>query len=100
MAQQLQRFKTYGLALKLYEQCEQIQSKRYIRDQLHRAALSIVLNVAEGSAKPTIKERKRFYAIAFGSLREVQAILEISKQEQASKLADEVGACLYTLVFK
>lgn len=100
MTLQLQNFKTYQLAVKLYEQCEPLPGKPFVRDQLQRAALSIVLNLAEGSAKPTLKERKRFYSIAFGSLREVQALLEISKQEHVVGLADEIGACLYTLVFK
>ena len=35
-----------------------------LKDQFKRAASSIVLNLAEGSAKPTAKDRKKFYYIS------------------------------------
>lgn len=93
----LKNFKTYHLAVGLYQSCEKISTKRYVKDQLSRASLSIVLNLAEGSAKPTIKDRKKFYAIALGSLRETQAILDILDRTQELKIADQIGACLYRL---
>ncbi|MBX7138295.1 MAG: four helix bundle protein, partial [Oligoflexia bacterium] len=40
-----------------------------------RATLSIALNLAEGRGKPTRKDQLRFFSIAFGSVRECQAIL-------------------------
>ena len=40
-----------------------------LRNQFQRAVLSIVLNLAEGSAKSTPKDQRKFYRIAFGSLR-------------------------------
>lgn len=49
-----------------------------MKDQMDRASLWVVLNLAEGAAKPTIKDRKKFFYIAMGSLRETQAILEIN----------------------
>ncbi|MBI3534569.1 MAG: four helix bundle protein [Deltaproteobacteria bacterium] len=39
--------------------------------------LSIPLNLAEGSAKPTSPDRRKFYFIALGSLREVQTLLAL-----------------------
>ena len=59
--------------------------KRSIKDQLERASLSIVLNLAEGSAKTTAKERARFYSIAYASLRETQVLLEILEQTELLK---------------
>ncbi len=46
--------------------------------QIRRAAVSIVSNIAEGSSRKSIIERKRFYEIARGSLIEIDAQLEIS----------------------
>jgi hypothetical protein len=63
----------------------------------NRASLSIVLNLAEGSAKPTEKDRKRFYAIALGSCRETQSLLLILKQDELFGLADKVGGGVYLL---
>ena len=65
--------------------------------QFHRASLSIVLNLAEGSAKPTAKDRRKFYRISLGSLREAQAILDIVGHIQLIKEADKLGAFLYKL---
>jgi four helix bundle protein len=94
----LSGFEAYQLALRLYRRGRGIHCPGYVRDHLQRACLSVVLNLAEGSAKPTPKERQRFYAIALGSLREVQAALDLSDQtEEIKTLADRVGAMLYRL---
>jgi four helix bundle protein len=49
-----------------------------LADQLRRAALSVPLNIAEGSGKGTMKDReaRRFYAIARGSALECAAIVD------------------------
>ncbi len=49
-----------------------------LSDQLRRAALSVPLNVAEGSGKGTMEDReaRRFYAIARGSALECAAIID------------------------
>ena len=49
-----------------------------IVNQLRRAELSIPLNIAEGYARRTTKERNRFYEIARGSAHECSAILDAS----------------------
>ena len=48
-----------------------------IRDQLKRAAMSIVLNIAEGAGKPAAADRARYYAVARGSAMECAALLDV-----------------------
>ena len=68
-----------------------------MKDQFQRASLSIVLNLGEGSAKPTAKDRRRFYFIAFGSLREIQTILDLMGHDELIEKADILAAHLYRL---
>ena len=49
-----------------------------ITNQLRRAAVSIALNIAEGSDRGSDKEFKRFIDISIGSLNEVVAVLDIA----------------------
>ena len=48
-------------------------------DQLRRAAVSIPSNIAEGMGRCSDKEQVRFLEIAFGSLMEVSAQMDIAK---------------------
>jgi hypothetical protein len=50
--------------------------------------------LSEGSAKPSTKERLRFYNIAFGSLREVQAIIRLEELNGLYPRADHLAAML------
>jgi four helix bundle protein len=77
MAQSIQGFRTYDLALQLHQACKAIQLPGYLKDQLLRASSSVALNLAEGSGKPSKRDRVRFYAITLGSLREVQACADL-----------------------
>jgi four helix bundle protein len=94
----IKNFLAYDLAIQLHSKCETVKSKYYIKDQLERATLSIVLNLAEGSGKPTKPEQRRFYSIALGSIRETEALLRILKQAEALKLLDRLGGMVYCLV--
>ena len=51
-----------------------------LSDQLHRAAMSIVLNIAEGAGEFARKEKVRFYRIARRSATECAAILDLSQR--------------------
>jgi len=53
-----------------------------LRDQLRRAASSIMLNIAEGFARKTRKEFSQFLIIAHGSEAEVQSALYIALDQQ------------------
>jgi four helix bundle protein len=94
-----QNFRTYQLALQLHPACKQVRLPYYLKDQLLRAASSVALNLAEGSAKSSPLERRRFYIIALGSLREVQALIRLEPEAlgHLHELADSLGAHLYRL---
>ena len=47
-------------------------------DQLRRAVISIPSNIAEGSGRMTTKDQSHFYSIAYGSLMEVLAQLDVA----------------------
>ena len=95
----LKNFKTYQLALTFHRSCVALPMPSYLRDQLLRASSSVVLNIAEGSAKPTTRDQRKYYAIALGSLRESQAALEITgiAPDPLADVTDQLGACLYRL---
>ena len=68
------------------------------------------MNLAEGRGRGTKADQKRFFHMAFGSVRECQAILDISPERgslrpsrrepsaDAVKLADVVAANVYCLI--
>jgi four helix bundle protein len=49
-----------------------------ITNQLRRASVSVISNIAEGSARKSGIERKRFYEISRSSIVEIDTQLEIS----------------------
>lgn len=48
--------------------------------QIRRAALSVYLNIAEGSSRKSVAERKRYYEVARGSIIEIDAALDVSAE--------------------
>jgi len=53
-----------------------------IKDQLSRASMSILLNIAEGSGRFTKPEKRSFYVNARGSTYECVACLQILKNRK------------------
>jgi len=51
----------------------------YLHDQLRRAMASVVLNLAEGNARKSVAERRRFFEIARGSVIEVAACIDLAR---------------------
>ena len=92
-------FFTLDLAIDFYQTSKGLKLPQHLKSQYLRACSSIALNLSEGSAKPTIADRRKFYHIALGSLRECQTILRLHDQTSSStiKKADFLGVCLYRL---
>ena len=74
-----------------------------LRDQLRRAAVSIMANIAEGFEREGNKEFRQFLAVAKGSVGEVKSLLYValdagltsSEQfQRISALADEASRLL------
>lgn len=90
-------FITYELAKEFYQKCQKVKLKGAFKDQFERASLSVVLNLSEGSGKPTKKDRARFYFISYGSLRETRTLLELSNIQDLNPLADKLAAHIWKL---
>jgi four helix bundle protein len=69
-----------------------------IRDQLRRASQSIPLNIAEGCARSTTKDKANFWRVAKGSVFECVAILDLVSRLKLSEanLSDSYK-CLETI---
>ena len=93
----LKKFRTFHLALEFYQECKRLEPSPSLKDHLTRASESILLNLGEGSAKPTAKDRAKFYAIALGSFRECQVALMLADQAAVLEKYDQLGGCLYKL---
>lgn len=79
----------------------------YAKNQLGRSSLSIVLNIAEGSAKFTNKDRRSFFVIARGSVFESAALIDILYSENEISIGlkeelenglEEISKILYTMI--
>ena len=71
-----------------------------LADQLRRAAVSVPLNIAEGSGRFSAPDRARFFSIARGSAMECGAILDIVRLGDGAdqELLDEGKALLRRIV--
>lgn len=65
--------------LRFIKENKQIDS--YLRDQLRRASISTVINIAEGSGKFSKADKKNFYTTARGSVYECVSLFEIIFEE-------------------
>ena len=74
----------YKIAMKLVEEVYKSTNsfppeERYIlTSQLRRAAVSVCSNIAEGSARKSKQEKKRFFEISRSSVVEIDTQIEIS----------------------
>ena len=87
-----EKLEVYGLALELHAfAASKVPTlSRVLRDQLERASLSVVLNLAEGGGRRSRKDKARHYTYARGSATEVAAcfdVLKIRKLAPASECA-------------
>lgn len=94
----MKTFRTLELAIEFYNKAKTLKlGKRFLQDQYDRALLSILLNLSEGNVKPSVKERRKFFYISFGSFREVQMLLQITENKILIQDSDSLGAHLYKL---
>ena len=84
----------YHVALDLHTLASTLVASlnRIVRDQLERASLSVVLNLAEAGGRRSRRDKARFYAIARGSATEVAALLDVlEKRRLASPASIRTG---------
>ena len=67
---------------------------RTSRDQLRRAAMSVMLNIAEGTSRFTKADKRHFYIVSRGSLFECIAISDLLESEKI--ISRETKMKLYT----
>ncbi len=81
----------------------------YLRDQLYRAVVSILLNIAEGAGEYSPKDKARFYRIARRSAAEADGALAAFERlgightedlEEARRSLQTIGAMLTGLIRK
>jgi four helix bundle protein len=104
-------FKTlhvYEKAKDVYKEISQkiisVLTDRIIKDQLRRASLSIVLNIAEGTSRLSKADQRHFFITARGSVYECYVIMDLlnsgeDKNETAiQQKLEEVSKMLYSLI--
>ena len=79
----------------------------YAKDQLGRAAFSIMLNISEGSAKFSNKDRRNFYVTARGSAFESASVINFLYNEEEIQpelrndlvtALEEISKMLFTMI--
>jgi len=92
-------FRTLELACQYYDLVSELRLPLHLCDQLLRSASSVALNLSEGNAKTSVKDRRRYFEIALGSLRESNTILRSGRvsYQRILSVADHLGGSLYKL---
>jgi len=95
----MNNFRTLEIAKEYYRISRNVKLPPHLKDQYLRSCSSVALNLSEGNAKLSNKEKLRFYEIAHGSFRESVTILELEMidDENIFKVANQLGANLYKL---
>ncbi len=96
----MKSFRTYKLAVEFYQEAGKLSLPKHLKDQLLRASASIALNLAEGDGRQSTADRRRFFTIAYGSMKECEAILALTtaSRKEVLELIDKLGAHLYRLI--
>ncbi|MEO6670052.1 MAG: four helix bundle protein [Ferruginibacter sp.] len=79
-----QKLEVYSASQEFVAECYRfsnylpVEEKFGMISQIRRAALSVHLNIAEGSSRRSPAERKRYFEISRGSLIEIDAAFDIA----------------------
>ena len=104
------RLRCYNLAMSMTKAMPDLIDKwprgyAYLSDQLKRAMSSVPLNIAEGNARRSYPDRKRFFTMALASASEVSAIIDIAvayrllSQSKSEEIQDGLLQ-VYKMLFK
>lgn len=95
----MKSFRTLDLAKDYYRLGRGLKFAGHLRELFLKCSSSVALNLSEGNAKMSSKEKLRFYEIAHGSFRESVTILDLEEiaDEKIREVADRLGASLYKL---
>lgn len=91
--------KSVDLAVAVYKQTALYPKEELfgLVSQLRRAVVSVSSNIAEGFGRNNWKEKDQFYAIAFGSLLEVESQIIISEKlgyiKAPKDIFDQITEC-------
>ena len=99
----MKHLRSYQLAVEFHGHAKAIELPYYLKDQLRRAALSVALNLSEGTGRRSPKDQVRFFEIAMGSIRECQAIIELESKsftDSQKDLLDHLAASTYKLIHR
>ncbi|HLD43021.1 MAG TPA: four helix bundle protein [Candidatus Nanoarchaeia archaeon] len=100
---------SYNFVLDMYALTEKFpeSERNNLTSQMRRAATSIPLNIAEGSSRKSTKEFLNFLNYAYGSAKELDVLLSLSKDlkfvnkeeyDVAYKKLDKLMAKLYAFL--
>lgn len=90
--------KGYDLAIEMYRLTDKFPAHEQgnITSQIRRAAVSIPVNIVEGSAKKSSKEFLYFLNVAYGSSKELAVLIDLSKdvgyikEEVHKRISDQI----------
>jgi four helix bundle protein len=93
--------RAFEQAVAFYRLARKVQLPAFLKLQLQKAASSIALNLSEGSGKVGTADRRHFFVIAMGSIRECQAIAALEPDvftQDAKRALDQLAASVYRLI--
>jgi four helix bundle protein len=77
-----------ALAFQVHAHALALRSDAVVRDQLRRASLSCVLNIAEGAGQRSRAQKRNLYGIARGSAMECAAIVDVLRLRRIADPAE------------
>ncbi len=102
---------SYQLVIDLYKITEKFPEKENsnLVSQIRRAATSVPLNIAEGCTRFSKKGFLQFLGFAYGSIRELEVLVELSKDlklitaseyEELNEKVGKISRKLFTFIIK